>query len=317
VIWPRPLARDPWELRLQRLALAALVVVRFYAMRRFTEQSDPVGIARWIDFSFLGQPAAEPWVTALLLLCAAFYAAGRMVPLALAGLVALWVGAGALAYSQGGLEHHTQLLGMVMLAQLLAHGTAWWARRRGGRVGDRIGADDLAVDYTLQVIAAAYLLAGLSKIWLSHGEWLAQAPLIAIDVAKKHGQAFCSTLDAGMIGRGDAIAAAVLAHPGLTRVFLGSALLLELAAPVALLGRLAAFALGAGWLVMHAAVATLMLINFHENEGLLLIYLVNVPYLLVRVARAVRARRGRGAPALTSRARRRRAAGRRSWRPTR
>ena len=88
-----------------------------------------------------------------------------------------------------------------------------------------------------------------------------------------------------IITPGDAIASVILAHPNLTRVLLGFGGLLELSAGVALLGRRSAFAVGIGLLAMHWAIAELMLIEFPENEALLAIYFVNVPFLVVIGAR--------------------------------
>ncbi|MGD9764712.1 MAG: hypothetical protein AB7V27_13440 [Candidatus Binatia bacterium] len=280
--------RDPWELRLQRLAVALLVLWSFRAQARFSSAPFPVGIAVWIDVSFLGDRAAEAWATAVLAVCLAAYVAGIAAPLALAGMAFLYTAGGALAYSQGALQHHTQLLALVLIAQLIAHTQAWlW---RGSTPGRPSGAA-LAAHYSVEVIAASYLLAGLMKIVLSRGEWLAQVPMIATEIAKAHGQAACTTGDAALIARGDAIAAAILAHPTLSRVFFGTGLLMELASPLALVGRRAAFAIGAGLLLMHVGIDALMQIRFRETGALLLIYLVNVPHLLARAARML-ARRG-------------------------
>ena len=279
--WPRCRSHDPGALRLQRLALAALVYVRFSALRPYSEQPFPVGIARYVDFSFLANDVVAWWLKAGLVLSLVLYVIGRAMPLAVGYMLFLWVAAGALANSQGALSHYTQLVAMVLIGQLIAY-AQWWAMdRTSGRAPQGMNAHDLALYYTQQVIAAAYVLAGISKIVLSRGRWIAQVPFMASDVLKTHGQSFASTLAGGVIERGDAIAAFILAHPDLMRALLGCGLLFELAAPAALLGRTPAFLIGIGLLTMHAVIGQLMLIRFPENQVLLLIYFIDVPFLLV------------------------------------
>lgn len=276
--WTR---RDAWELRLQRIALAALVLASFHAEPRFSAQPFPVGIAGWVDFSFLGAAGAWPWVEVALLAALACYIAGRAMPLATAVMAVLYIGAGALAYSQGSLQHRTQLLALVLLAQVGAYAQAA-LRRRPGASGDA-----LAAHYSLQVIAAAYVLAGAMKIVLSRGQWLAQVPMVVIDIAKAHGQAYCTTGDASLVARADGIAGAILAHPTLTRVLFAPAVIVELAAAGAPSGRVVAAVIGICLIGMHRGIDAIMALRFWENEALLLIYLVNLPYLAARLGRAV------------------------------
>ena len=189
--------RDAWELRLQRVAFAGLVYLAFHAQPRYSGQPFPVGIATWIDFSFLGDRTVAPWTDLALLAALACYVAGRAMPIAVAVMAALYTGAGALAYSQGMLEHHTQMLALVLLAQLVAYLQARVSRRAAAR------RHALATLYSLEVIAASYVMAGLMKLLLSQGEWVMQLPMIVTDIAKAHGQEFCTTGDAALIPRAD------------------------------------------------------------------------------------------------------------------
>lgn len=273
--WTR---RDPAELWLQRIALAVLVYAAFRAQPRFSTQPYPVGIANWVDFTFLADPQRAFWAQAALLVALVCYVLGRAMPVGVAVMAALYTGAGALAYSQGALQHHTQLLALVLLAQLVGYVQATFARAPGG-------GHALATHYGVEVMAAAYVLTGLMKIVLSGGGWLAQVPMVAIDVAKTHGQLYCTTGDPSLAARGDSIAAAILTYPNLTRTLFAPAMLFELAAGSAVLGRIPAMIVGLCLVAMHRGIDAVMGIRFWENEALLLIYFVNLPYLLVRAAR--------------------------------
>lgn len=282
--WTR---RDPAELCVQRVALALLVYASFRALPRFSAQPFPVGIANWVDFTFLANPRAALWAEVGLLVALGCYVVGRAMPLAVAVMTALYTGAGALAYSQGALQHHTQLLALVLLAQLVAYVQAT-VTARPPRMGHA-----LATQYSLEVIAASYVLSGLMKIVLSGGRWLEQVPMVAIDIAKAHGQLSCTTGEPGLVARADAIGAAIVASPNLTRTLFAPAVLFELAAGTAVFGRTLAAIVGLCLVGLHRSIDVIMAIRFWENEALLVIYFVNVPYLLVRTARAaMRWRRG-------------------------
>jgi len=286
--WLEPLPRDAWELRLQRLALAVLIVLRLPNLPRDVSQPFPAGIARWIDFTFLADSRIDVCVSTLFAGALALYVLGRALPLATGILMAVWVAYGALANSQGGIGHHTQLLGLVLLAQCLAHLRAALARLPAARRA--AAAQALAVDYTVQVIVACYVLAGLMKVVLSRGLWFVQIPFIASDIAKTHSQVYASTGELALLGRADWLATFALSHPMLMRLLVGPSLLLELCTPLALLGRRSALLIGLGLIAMHRGIDFLMLIQFRENEALVWIYLVNLPWLLVCGARALRGR---------------------------
>lgn len=277
--WREAPPRDGWELRLQRLGVALLLAWLLPAMPTYPSQPFPIGIATWMDFTFLADPDWTPWITALFVVALLLYVLGRAMPFAVGALLFLWVGHGALSNSQGGIDHYTQLLALVLLAQWIAYLRAAIAGRRGG-LAPRAG-DELAVDYSMQTMAAAYLLAAAMKLVLSRGQWILQLPYMASDLLKLHGQTYATSGDAALLARGDMLAELVIGHPLLTQVLVGPAWLLELCAPLALLGRLPALVIGLGLVAMHCGIAWLMLISFRENLGLVLIYFVNLPWLLV------------------------------------
>jgi hypothetical protein len=182
------------------------------------------------------------------------------------------------------------LLALVLLAQLVAYVQSAVAPRTASN------AHAVATHYSLEVIAAAYVLSGLMKIVLSGGKWLDQVPMVAIDIAKAHGQLYCTTGESGLLARADAIGATILSHPNATRTLFAPAVLFELAAGAAVFGRTVALLVGVCLVAMHRGIDALMAIRFWENEALLLIYFVDVPYLLVRAARAVARWRGIASP---------------------
>ncbi|MEO8602972.1 MAG: hypothetical protein ABI629_10375 [bacterium] len=284
--WRYPAPREIWELRLQRLGLALLLLWRFPLIPRYSVQPFPVGVANWIDLTVLGDAGLDAWVSGAFCAALLLYVLGRAMVPAVGTLLVLWVGAGALSNSQGSLGHDTQLVGLVLLAQWLAYVRGAWSAWRGGVRAQAV--HELAVDYTQQVIVASYLLAGMMKVVLSRGTWIAQVPNIGADIVKVHGQRFADSLDPALLARGDRLATFALAHTLLMRLMMGCALFLELTSPLALLGRGLALIYGVALIGMHRGIEFMMMIRFYEHEVLLLLYFVNLPYLLVIATRWLR-----------------------------
>ena len=180
--------------------------------------------------------------------------------------------------SQGAIGHDNQLLSLVILGQAVAVVLPrLWTRC--GRVfspcPDPRRWGDYMFNVTLQVIAACYVVAGVSKLLKSKGLWVWQTPDLVVEMVKTNDQRFYTKADpAAGIGLADTIAF-MSEHPHLTRLVLGSGFFLELFAFLALRNRRWALAFGLGLLGLHRSVLWLMKLGFPENEQLLLIYLVN------------------------------------------
>lgn len=117
----------------------------------------------------------------------------------------------------------------------------------------------------------------------SGGLWIAQLPNISVQILKTHGQQYINTQNPEIIERGWLIAEWISNNPNLVRTIFGSALYLELFAFLALLNRPAGIALGAGLWIMHSAIAYTMELHFSVNQWVILLFLVNVPFLIAYV----------------------------------
>lgn len=284
---PFPTTRAEATVQRAAFALVILTLFPFSRYANFEVQHNPLGFARWIDFTFL---SSEAIFLPLWLGCfpaAVLYAMGVVLIPATSYLLFMTVACGTLGNSQGTPDHVTQIVPLVLLAQLIA----FIQRRKPEPDPAEVTRDALALHYTLQAMAAVYLTSGIVKLIRSGGLWIAQLPDIAVQIVKTHGQLYADTLDASMLDRGMAIGGWITENPDLVRVVFGSALFLELFAFLALLNRSLALLIGLGLWFMHAAISWTMVLEFSMNQWLLAIYLINVPYLCLRAADFSRERR--------------------------
>ena len=239
----------------------------------------PVGVAQYVDFSFLADPDLRGALRVGIVLALIPYTFGVAMPFAIGALALLWTGAGALACSHGDLSHSTQLVALVLIAQFLAYAKTGLVRRINGDTSACDDGHELAVWYTQQVIVASYVVAGVTKLVRSSGQWMLLGPNLAVQIARTHDQAYYSSLPDGLMEHGTSLATFLLAHPKLTNLMLGTALLLELGAVVALVDRRIRIATGLALLAMHLGIRHLMMIDFVRHERLILVYLVEIPVL--------------------------------------
>ena len=284
-LFERPVRYGRLELALLRAAFAWIVydtVARLH--RSYTTQPHPNGLAHWVDLTFLSDPVVWPILQGVFVVALLAYAVGVALPWALTYLLLITVGVGTLKVSQGAINHSTQIVGLVLLGQWLA-----WLRYRWRPLGDR-SPQDLMVEYAQQMIAAAYTLAGITKIVRSGGRWALDAPLMAPSVVKAHDQHYLSAMQPELFERSLAYGNFVLGHPLLIQVLFGTALLLELFALVALAGRGPALAIGLGLVGMHLGIELVMNIHFPTNQLVVLLFFVQVPFgvawLVGRVTRS-------------------------------
>ena len=112
-----------FEWWIMRAALAWFAVQATPAGLPWHSQPSPVGVAKFFDLTWLGDPATPGWMGPLLLLLGWLLALG-VAPLAgAAGLLVLHTAVGTFANSQGGgggSHHTTNLIGLMLLGQVLA-----------------------------------------------------------------------------------------------------------------------------------------------------------------------------------------------------
>ena len=284
-----------WELLLQRFFFGLLVIKVGTSVRTFSIQPEPNGLANYIDFTFLADPAINTILQVLLFIFSAFYIWGKFMPISVGYMLFYLMALGTLLNSQGAISHGTQIVALVLLGQFCAY--CWYSllklRKQSTNTTSNLTNHNLAVDFTQQTIAAAYVVAGIMKlispipVWRMGlpipAGWIRDVPFIAVDIVRTHSQQYYNVLSVETLERGNTIANWIVSHPNLTRIIFSGGLFLELFAFLLLLNRRWSFVIGISLILMHWGIFEIMQLKFDNNIYVLLIYTVNVPFLILSV----------------------------------
>lgn len=277
---------------LMRAGFCVLLYIGRLKMSPLPGQPSPNGLAHWLDFTFLSDPTVAGVLSWLFLACLPFYLFRLGDAATLPVLAVLTIASGTLGNSQGAINHGTQIMALVLLAQTAA---AWWSliRRRDllalGNVVWNEWRRGLFVEWTKQVIAATYLVTAITKLAQSSGRWIHDVPYIVLQFAKNHDMAYFNSLREPAAEKSQFLIDLLLAQPNAGRLVFGSGLVLEALAVLALINRWWALGMGVALIAMHETISEVMHLGFVFNKGLLLVFFVNAPYWLMQAAKKLRA----------------------------
>jgi hypothetical protein len=264
-----------------------------HALAAYPEAKNPTGIAHLIPLGWMSGVAAARVVMWFMVAGLIAYATVPIRFLKYPTLVVFLIhnAVFTLNNSQGSTHHGYQIVTLTLLAQVAV---LWmptvcrWLKKKS-LVPEGLQIGDLWVYYSQLAIAAAYVIAAVSKLLRSGIGWIIDSPLIAVQVVKTHSQNYYNYLQADFADMGMTYATWVAAHPGLTRIMLTGGLLLELFAFLALIGRRWAFAIGAAMVGLHVSISMVMHLHFPQNEQTCLIFLVNIPFWAALAGKKLRA----------------------------
>lgn len=303
-----------FEWWVMRAGLAWFAVQATPAGLPYPGQPSPVGVAKFFDLTWLGDPATPGWMGPLLLLFGGLLALGLAPLLGAAGLLVLHTAVGTYANSQGGgggSHHTTNLIGLMLLGLVLAClYRDVQALRRGGwrglltvRLQDwewlRYVARHPAAAFSrasdsmesaaqsfrssqiwtiLQMMAMSYVVSGISKVWRSGGAWLAEIKNLPLQFEKNRLNEYHDTLVMPPQTSADAMADWISHHPNIAALFFGAGLFLELFAFLGLWNRRLMALFGLSIITMHVMISDLMNLGFFYNKWTLFLFWVNVPF---------------------------------------
>jgi hypothetical protein len=289
---PRPVAA--WELLIMRV-LFALVVYKTlpHAGQIYDTQDAPNGIAQFVDLTFLANDGVYPALKGAMVGALVVYASGFLLPFVLPFILIAHVMIRTLFNSQGWVHHGVQMVSLVILAQtivVLSFAIYRIVKHRPFPLTNGRSMGSYFLFYSQMAVISIYVVSVFSKVDRSDGLWFAKSHYVGLHVVKAERDRYYGKLKEPAPGTEPAPASivaarAALAHPNLTRLFLGAGVMLEFFAFFALYSRGAALLIALGMIGFHRSIAALMSIYFHFNEMLLVIFLVNVPYWIVLLAR--------------------------------
>ncbi len=290
---------ENWEWILMRAFFAIVVLVPATSFDLpYEGQPQPQGIAVFVDTTWIAAEAAGPWVKGFFYGALALYIVGFLPFVATTGLLVIHLTIGALENSQGGTHHTTQIIGFVLVGQFLAH-VYFKVRRLISRESVWKNASaSLQVYLSQQLIAAAYVVAGLTKLIRSDGRWLAEVGNLPMQIEKGIDKTYYDTLQRPAEGTVPWMVRVMEDWPVLARLMLGGGWFLELFAFLALWNRWALAVFGVGLILMHETISAAMGLGFAYNKAVLLVFFVNLPYWAVAGIRLAGKRKALGKQAL-------------------
>ncbi|MEM7015646.1 MAG: hypothetical protein AAF585_29655, partial [Verrucomicrobiota bacterium] len=227
----------------------------------FESQPVPTGIAKWDwDLTWIAAPELQPWLWIICVASLGVYVFGRglmlLPPLII--LTAVMIVSRTLENSQGFMYHIYQVIGLVLLAQTIA-GIVYAIIKLCGKAPKNRNINDYIIRYAQIAIVGAYMIAGFSKFIYSDGEWIKNSPYFGIDIIRTNKQNYYADLEGDRpyeIARSEA--ARLLENPTRARLMMGTGLLLELGAFIALFHRVLALFAGIAVMAFHILIADLM-----------------------------------------------------------
>ena len=245
----------------------------------------PNGITSLFNLHFLLDPRVFSVARVALAAALVLYALRLVVWLALPMALFVHLAINGIRNSQGAIQHATQIVSLVLLAQTIAHFYGLWLRRRGE---ERAGSESRAIWWSQQTIVAVYLLAGITKLILTGGLWVFQARWVGVSIVKTAYQSFYDTFNHAALQQQLAVAHFAAAHGWIVVLIAAAGLFLELGSPLMLAGRAWAAIVGSALICFHLALDYSMRLTFVYNQWLLFIFMINAPYWIVTAARKIR-----------------------------
>lgn len=258
------------------------VVYMVYCLNRYQSIPFPSGLCQLFNCGVWLLPWVKVSLLLLLLAAAAGYLLERYMLLstALLTLISLLV---LSVEKSNGVAVQNGLITLLYAVQWLAY--ALHAYDVPGNLAKQ------RVQFSLQVIAAVYVLSAIAKLSTSGIGWFTtDAPLLTLEVMRKFYATYAATGDAAYLQQATFIAGALSRHVLLLQAFLGSALLLELFAFVMLAGGRIAKVYAMLLLGMHVGIYAVLHIQYPSIVIPLLAVAVNPLYLVYRALSTLRLR---------------------------
>lgn len=230
-------------------------------------------------------PGSWPWMKLAFAVMLVLFVFG-VSPVLSCGCVAfIVIAVGSLRNSQGNTHHGTQIVAMVVLGHWLGYvWHAWKARQWSAALGMAgIAGERVSFFAAQQMAAAAYVVAGATKLLRTGLAWFWDSPNIAIQVLKIGNQHYYGDGDKAKYEHALRVAEWIAAFPNITRLMLGIGLFAELLAFFALYNRKLGLLVGLSLVAMHLIVGYLMQLTFPLNNYILLFYFIPLPFALARM----------------------------------
>lgn len=242
----------------------------FLIVRGFSSSPLPIGICTWFPCDFL---LHFPFNKILL------YSSVIIAYLYIFEVKVLWTSflmflISLLVFTieeSNGILERRGLLTFIFLAQFIAYLLA--------HIREHFNLKKYRIQFSVQVVAAGYVLAGISKIMQSGWKWVLDGERITLQILKSHYYTYIDLGNEKWLAKGYELVNFIEAHPYLLIFLLASSLILELGAFLAIFSRRHAIIYGLLLLSMHIGIYWVMEIAIVSILFPMLIFMLNPLYL--------------------------------------
>ncbi len=189
-----------------------------------------------------------------------------------------------LIYSAGesnGIAGRCEILSAVLIAQFIAYA-------KYKKTGNAVALSQDRIQYSVQIIAAAYLLAAVSKLRGGGLGWIFQNKQLAIHAKSGFLRPGVHYGTQALQHYADSIFSLFWNHPGLTAVLLALALIIEASAVICLLGKKATQVYGLLLFVFHLSMFILMFVFVPPVLLCVFVFILNGPLLIYKAFNLLR-----------------------------
>ncbi|MFT5464970.1 MAG: hypothetical protein ACI8UO_000056 [Verrucomicrobiales bacterium] len=260
---------------------------------------EPKSLATWFNIDFMGNDVLVnqlQWVFVVLMV---LYVLQVIPSLAVLGMLSIYSLAGAFYASNGSKPHHLQLVSYMMIGQVFAsivqicRQPSWKSfLMPAGLPREAIDGfrkpsvyRDRCVFYGMQMLAAAYVITGLSKLVRSEWTWIQNVPNLVVQIEKTLKMDYYNTLKDSDDRAARGMIELVSDHPYLGMIIFGGALLTELFAFLALFNRALLLFFGFAIIALHKSIGAVMDLHFFSHEVIALLFFINLPFWTVAICK--------------------------------
>lgn len=249
-----------------------------YTVLTKTNQPYPIGICELINCASITGDVVKYFVVGTLVILALLYILEKKMlwTTCLIFILALIIFA---LQESNGQKGRSGLLSLLFLAQAFAY--FFKARNIHGNI------EKNRIQFSVQMIAAVYTLAAISKIYTSGINWIVDSPNIALQIIKSYQYDYINTGEIGFSEYGMTIANWVGNHTLFMQILLGGSLLVELCSFVLMLNKKWAFYYSFLLLFMHIGIYIMLNITFPTVSNPLIIFFMNPLYLIFLSLRSI------------------------------
>lgn len=265
--WSATYSQTEWTFMKCSIALVWMVCI-IYVLLFQKAVSYPVSFCEFVDCSVLNLLAIKIGIAVLAITAIVFYVQEKQMLLSLGTIAVISVFVFTVSDSMGFYDRY-DMLSCIFIAQFIAY--LFFSKNN---------LSQRRVQFSVQVVAAAYTTSGISKLLTSGFNWALKSEHFALQVRKGYTYAFADYGRLSALQMAERLSQVFIAHPFLVECVLLFSLLLELFAIVMIFDKRITIVWGTLLLLMHLGILLFMNVFLFAVVPAAIIVLVNPVYLV-------------------------------------